>query len=365
MRSRFSYLTIAFWAIASIAVLAFLGCEWGGAHENTWNDGYSWANFTGTYRFVRAVYYLPLASSGSEPDSKQLKSVKDFAKETEYPIYNGQANGRMDAQTKASGTFSVVMGLVPGSVEMTVSCTKKSGTAKITSDSSNNLIYKGKAVGNVTDKGTWSFSLPLAAGAQAGDWIGITYQYKGNPSGGGSSSSGGGSSSSSSGGGSSSSSSSGGGSSSSSSSGGGSSSSSSSGGGSSSSSSGGGAPNNAVYLSFLKVTQQGNKLTMIGDSGMVYKGQLTGASTSKDGYVAAQQVRLSFEATSATGNMKIIGHFSGVWSGSAEKQYGVLSERTIQGTHNRAGNFVGTAADTTIKVPDITISEVGVNSVGE
>ncbi len=124
-------------------------------------------------------------------------------------------------------------------------------------------------------------------------------------------------------------------------------------------------PDNAVYLSFLKVTQQGNKLTMTGDSGMVYKGQLTGASTSKDGYVAAQQIRLSFQVTSATGNMTIIGHFSGVWSGAADKQYGVLSDRTIQGTHNRAGNFVGVAADTTIKVPDITISEVGENSVSE
>ena len=104
---------------------------------------------------------------------------------------------------------------------------------------------------------------------------------------------------------------------------------------------------------------------MIGDSGMVYKGQLTGASTSKDGYVAAQQVRLSFEVTSATGNMKITGHFSGVWSGAADKQYGVLSERTIQGTHNRAGNFVGVAADTTIKVPEVSLSEEGEGGIAE
>ena len=44
MHSRFSYL-----AIASLAAVAFSGCEWGGAHENTWNDGYSWANFTEAY----------------------------------------------------------------------------------------------------------------------------------------------------------------------------------------------------------------------------------------------------------------------------------------------------------------------------
>ncbi len=103
---------------------------------------------------------------------------------------------------------------------------------------------------------------------------------------------------------------------------------------------------------------------MVSDRGVVYTGQITGASTSKDGYVAAQQVRLSFEVSEPTG-LKITGHFSGTWSGASDKNYGVLSDRTIQGTHNRAGNFVGVAADTTIKVPNLTISEVGESSVGE
>ncbi len=306
MHFRISYLSIAL-----VASLAFSGCEWGGAHENTWNDGYSWANFTGTYRFVKAVYYMPVASSESDSgsESKQLKLINGFAKEAASAEYSGQAIASMSSPTSAGGSFSVANGLVPGSVEMTVSL-KNGGTAIITSDSANNLIYQNQTVGSVTESGTWNFTLPIEANASEGDSIVMNYKYygSGDPK---------------------------------------------------------TKPNNAVYLSFLKVTQQGNKLTMIGDSGMVYKGQLTGASTSKDGYVAAQQVRLSFQVTSATGNMTIIGHFSGVWSGAADKQYGVLSERTIQGTHNRAGNFVGAAADTTIKVPDITISEVGENSVGE
>ena len=311
MHSRFSYL-----AIASVATLAFSGCEWGGVHENTWNDGYSWANFTGTYRFINAVYYLPLASNESSSESASKKiTMGSFAKEVALPEYNGQSTASMTSQTSAGGSFSTGQGLVPGSVAISVSL-KNGGVANTTSDSANNLIYNDQTVGTVTESGTWSFTLPVAANASEGDSISIAYKYFSNS-------------------------------------------------GSADSDDSDSEPDNAVYLSFLKVTQQGNKLTMIGDSGMVYKGQLTGASTGKDGYVAAQQVRLSFEATSATGNMKIIGHFSGVWSGASDKNYGVLSERTIQGTHNRAGNFVGVAADTTIKVPDITISEVGVNSVGE
>ncbi len=317
MHNRFSYL-----AIASVAVLAFSGCEWGGAHENTWNDGYSWANFTGTYRFISAVYYLPLGSSedSSGSESKKLQSANDFAKEVVLPAYSGQANSSMTSETSAAGSIPAGNGLVPGSLNIVVSL-QNGGVAAITSDSANNLIYKDQTVGSVTESGTWNFTLPVTANASEGDAIALGYQYYSNTG-----------------------------------------------------DSGGDSdnnpndpnyqPSNAVYLSFLKVTQQGNKLTMISDRGVVYKGQLTGASTSKDGYVAAQQVRLSFEVSEPKG-LKITGHFSGVWSGAADKNYGVLSERTIQGTHSRAGNFVGAAADTTIRVPDITISEVGESSIGE
>ena len=291
MHSRFSYL-----AIASLAVVAFSGCEWGGVHDNTWNDGYSWANFTGTYRFVNAVYYTPAETSSEEETSEGTVS---------YLIKSGSANAKMSTNTGAGGSLKNDNGVKLDSVVMKVK------SATITSDSSGNLIYNGNTVGSVTSSGAWNFTLPLSAGTSTGDSISITYKYYGKGTSGG-------------------------------------------GGG------GGSSGSNAVNLSFLKVTQQGNKLTMSGDNGIVYKGQLTGASTGKDGYVAAQQVRLSFEASAANG-MKMTGHFSGQWSGASDKDYGVLSDRTIQGTHNRAGNFVGYAADTTIHAPDLTISEIGVS----
>ena len=332
MRSRFSHLSIALWCVASAAVLGFLGCEWGGAHDNTWNDGYSWANFTGTYRFVNAVLYVSATEEDSE--SKRLKSVMGFAKETSFPVYNGQVNVQMTSATKASGVLPNVNGVLVDSVSIKVST--KGGVISLASDSGGTLHGDKGAEGEVTSGGTWSINLPTAANAKTGNPVAITYKYYGKAGGGGSSDDS-----------SSDDSSSGGGSS-----GGGS-------GSGGSSGSGGGA---SYPLSFLKVTQQGNKLTMTGDNGVVYKGQLTGASTSKDGYVAAQQVRLSFEVSSASG-LKITGHFSGVWSGASDKLYGVLSERTIQGTHSRAGNFVGAAADTTIRVSDLEINEAGKDSV--
>ena len=113
---------------------------------------------------------------------------------------------------------------------------------------------------------------------------------------------------------------------------------------------------NAVYLSYLNVTQKGNKFTMTGDSGMVYSGRITGSNVGRDDYQAARTIYISFEASSANGQ-KITGNFSGVWSGASDKNYGVLSNRQIHGTHSRSGNFVGVAADTTITIPDIDVSE--------
>jgi uncharacterized membrane protein YgcG len=210
MHSRFFNPAIASWAIASAAVLAFLGCEWGGSHENTWNDGYSWANFTGTYRFVNAVYYMPTATATIPmATSARVGSAMDFAKDettATFPIYDGWANDSMHTATSAGGSIAVVNGLVPGSLSITVQTS--AGTVTISSDSSNNLYFKGKSVGTVTSAGAWNFTLPITAVAKKGDKIGLTYKYYGKAGGGGSSSSGGssGGSGSSSGGGSSSSS---------------------------------------------------------------------------------------------------------------------------------------------------------------
>ncbi len=98
MHSRFSYL-----ALFSAAALVFSGCEWGGAHEDTWNDGSSWADFTGTYRFVQALI-IP-----GEGDSEHPGQVQR----------NGQGNGVMATSSSAAGKVSPVgVGIVPGTFIM-------------------------------------------------------------------------------------------------------------------------------------------------------------------------------------------------------------------------------------------------------
>ena len=97
---------------------------------------------------------------------------------------------------------------------------------------------------------------------------------------------------------------------------------------------------------------------MTGDSGIKYTGRMTGSNVSKDGYVAAQTVNISFEVSSANGQ-RIVGSFSGTWSGATDKNYGTLSNRKLNGTHSRAGNFVAVAADKSIYVRDAYTTETG------
>ncbi len=290
MNYRFSHL-----AIITAAALAFSGCEWGGAHDDTWNDGYSWANFTGTYRFVKAVVY---SSASSESESESSETT-----ETAKKIINGSANAKMSSASEAGGTVKAGEGIVEGSFQAKVN------GKSITDDKAGNLVYNGAAVGSIAySSGSWHFK-SINLNANAGDNVAITYKYYDAAGAGGGS-----------------------------------------GGGS-------GPYQNATSLSYLKVTQQGNRLTMTGDKGITYTGRITGSNVGRDDYQAARTIYVSFETASSDGKRKITGNFSGVWSGATDKSYGVLSERQIHGTHSQAGNFVGVAADTTIKVPEITVSE--------
>lgn len=46
--------------VSAAICAALVGCEWGGVHSGeSWNDAYSWANFTGTYKLVNA---MPISS---------------------------------------------------------------------------------------------------------------------------------------------------------------------------------------------------------------------------------------------------------------------------------------------------------------
>lgn len=265
-------------SLCAASAIALTGCEWGSSGDNTWNDSYAWANFTGTYRFTKAI----VAGEGGEEET------------TESYTRNGQVNVTAQSSSQIGGVLEKgTGGIVPGSVKITGAF----GTA--TDDGSGNLVLNGNNRGKVSySGGTWNMSgLDLVVGSQ----VNVVWQYKTAST--------------------------------------------------TATSSG-----TAVVLSYLNVVQKGNKLTLSGDSGQVYSGQLSGASMRPDGYVAAQTVYLSFSASSSSGR-KITGSLSGVWSGASDKNYGTLSSRQIHGTFSDGTTFVGTAADVTIHVPDTTVSE--------
>ena len=291
MHSRFSHL-----AIASLAALAFSGCEWGGVHDHTWNDGYSWADFTGTYRFVNAVIIPASDTAETGSDTSTVGNV----------VNHGTGNGSMSSSYSGSGKVSPVgLGIVPGTFSMLV------GSAQVSDLHADGTLYYGSnPAGSVSYAGGgWSINTAIP-GATSGTHISITYDYEtagpGNPTSG----------------------------------------------------------VDTTPISYLNVVQQGNTFTMTGDSGIKYTGRMTGSNVSKDGYVSAQTVNISFEVSSANGQ-SIVGSFSGVWSGATDQNYGTLSNRKINGTHSRAGNFVGVAADKSIYVRDAYTTETGPTTFAE
>lgn len=84
MHFRFSHLVLF-----SAAALAFSGCEWGGAHENTWNDGYSWLNFTGTYALSELAALTSSGSTSSEEASSSTSTTVSTANFTSKGTKSG------------------------------------------------------------------------------------------------------------------------------------------------------------------------------------------------------------------------------------------------------------------------------------
>lgn len=69
-----------FFSAAAACAVALSGCDWGGAHENTWSDAYSWLNFTGTYRLSNAVQVS--TDGGEEEEAKVSLIPKSFTFKT-------------------------------------------------------------------------------------------------------------------------------------------------------------------------------------------------------------------------------------------------------------------------------------------
>lgn len=138
MHFRFSHLVLF-----SAAALAFSGCEWGGAHENTWNDGYSWLNFTGTYTLSELA---ALTSSGST-SSEESSSTSTTVSTASFTSHG----------TKSGKTFSGSIHLKGNNPEIKSFTVSLGGMGTATGDPATGQITGDSITGSFTTT-TWSIS---------------------------------------------------------------------------------------------------------------------------------------------------------------------------------------------------------------
>ena len=141
-------------AASAICAAALVGCEWGGVHSGeSWNDAYSWANFTGTYKLVTAV---AAEDSGGETVTEASDSVTT--------TYNG------------NGSYSTgKAGLVPGSVTVTIA-----SVGSFTDNGDKTTTFSGSAGHTVTiDYSAGNISINLAANVAPyiGKTVTIGFKY--------------------------------------------------------------------------------------------------------------------------------------------------------------------------------------------
>lgn len=130
-----------FFAAAAVCAVALSGCDWGGAHENTWSDAYSWLNFTGTYRLSNAVQ-VTSSTDGEDGSSQEVQ---------EQQISAGPMKVSNPGGTKIGGTLNKVgLGVVPGSFSVNI------GGSVVGVDDGN---------GSITGNGIVSGQISYASGA--------------------------------------------------------------------------------------------------------------------------------------------------------------------------------------------------------
>lgn len=254
------------------ALVALCGCDWGGTgDEGSWNDAYSWVNFTGVYRSPNGGTIVNQNTNEVSKDSSSAATTtSSMAKTTE------------SFKTARSGTWSHPP--VAGSVTVTAkgNTTDKFGsqfTLSFSDDGAGHLVASDTTYGRSGtinySTGTWSVNWE---GIQISS-VSVSYTYEVQGTAGTSSKSG---------------------------------------------------SNNVMIYSF-NVVQAGNKLTITDSNGVVYSGNVTGANVPSD-TTQSGSVRLSFEAASGNG-VKLVGAFNGDWSGSGTAGQGTLSNRLLEGTY--------------------------------
>lgn len=149
----------------AVSAAAFVGCEWGGAHRGDyWNDAYSWANFSGTYKLAAGIDSSSTATGTTETSSKQVGNAKS--------LYWSEGT-----------TLTLDPGLVKGSISVkfngfhfsdngdgTLSCsdTTVGGSGSYSADAGTVNISFTTAVGPQTVHVSYSYNISTSTSAMSG-----------------------------------------------------------------------------------------------------------------------------------------------------------------------------------------------------
>lgn len=269
--------------VSAIAICAAVlaGCEWGGVHSGeSWNDAYSWANFTGTYKLVNS---LDTATTSSSSSSTGTVTTVTQTKRGSCPF-------SVDENATAAKISTGQINITAGSV--TVSCSAGSVKHTWQDNGTGTLVYNGTGDGY---NGTISYTtgaVTLNFGSTHSKYSGVVeYSYTGTKTSGGSSDD-----------------------------------------------SGSGSGKKGPPITWLNLNQKGNLLSFQDSNGTTYSGKITGASVPKEdegGYMMSGHIRFTFEATcNQNTRITLSGSISGDYSGSTSKTGGVLANRTIDAIYH-------------------------------
>lgn len=255
------------------AMVALCGCDWSGTGDGgSWNDSYSWANFTGVYRSPSGGTIVNQNTNEPTTTTSDGTTSTTVAKTTEK--FGSSRNGVLGRPPVAGSVSVVASGKTSDKFETPFTLT-------FTDDGSGTLVASDTTYGS-------NGSVNYSTGNWSVNWQGVTmtsvtvsYAYEVQGTAGASSKK-------------------------------------------------GGSSGEMIYS--FNVVQAGNKLTITDSNGTVYSGQITGANVPPD-TTQAGSVRLPFEASAANGT-KLVGAFNGDWSGAdATTGQGTLSNRLLEGTY--------------------------------
>lgn len=287
-----------FGAAAALLAATLVGCDWGGvSSEESWNDAYAWANFSGTYKLVTEVI-VPEDDDTGSGDADSNDNFSNYPdKDHSVTVANINTAGDFEF-TVPRGDYSIK----PRSVTVTLHGKLNMGTAQeedgritLKDNGSGKLLYGGNAEHTYNGEVEYiTGKINGSSGALYVEYAEVTYSYYYKA------------------------------------------------GSSASISSDSSSGSASSPITWLNVTQKGNLLTLQDNDGRTYSGKITGAScpdADAGGYVTAGHIRFSFEATcTANSAITISGSLSGNWSGAQNETSGTISDRTMDASFSNGGS---------------------------